>query len=153
MPAYIKIDTKSVDDLVRRLGSAQLAQRAQIAFTREVDKRIGRYMSFRTGVMSGKAKRMIGPTQILADTPYARYQYYGNVMVNAKTGKGPRIIPGVGPRWPKGATLKATGRPLQYDTSKNAKAGPFWEKALMENEKDEICHSVADELLRAIRGE
>lgn len=153
MPTYIKIDTKSVDTLVRRLGSAQLVQRAQIAFTREVDKRLGKYMAYRTGVMSGKAKRMVSATQILVDTPYARYQYYGNVMVNAKTGKGPRIIPGIGPRWPKGATLKATGRLLQYDTSKNANAGPFWDKALMEHEKDVICQSVATEILKAIRGE
>lgn len=153
MPTYIKIDTRSIAALTRRLGSQQLAQRAQIAMTREVDKRIGRYMAYRAGVMSGKAKRMISPSQILVDTPYARYQYYGKVMVNSKTGKGPRLIPGVGFRWPKYATLKATDRPLQYDTSKNAKAGPYWDKALMANESAEIFESVASEIIRAARGE
>ena len=153
MPTYIRINTKGIDNLVRRLGSQQLAQRAQIAMTREVDKRIGRYMAFRTGVMSGKAKRMISPSQILVDTPYARYQYYGKVMVNSNTGKGPRLIPGVGFRWPKGAILKVTDRPLQYDTSKNAKAGPYWDKALMDNESTEIFESVANEIIRAARGE
>lgn len=152
MPTYIKIDTRSVAALMRRLGSQQLAQRAQIAMTREVDKRIGRYMAYRTGVMSGKAKRMISPSQILVDTPYARYQYYGKVMVNSKTGKGPRLIPGVGFRWPKGAILKVTDRPLQYDTSKNAKAGPYWDKALMANESAEIFKSVADEIILAAKG-
>lgn len=34
MPAYIRINTKGIDNLVRRLGSQQLAQRAQIAMTR-----------------------------------------------------------------------------------------------------------------------
>ena len=153
MPTYIKIDTRSVEALVRRLGSQQLAQQAQIAMTREIDKRIGRYMAYRTGVMSGKAKRMISPSQILVDTPYARYQYYGNVMVNSKTGKGPRLIPGIGFRWPKGAILKVTGRPLRYDTSKNEKAGPYWDKALMSNESADIFKSVADEIIRAARGE
>lgn len=152
MPTYIKIDTRSVAALVRRLGSQQLAQQAQIAMTREIDKRIGRYMAYRTGVMSGKAKRMISPSQILVDTPYARYQYYGNVMVNSKTGKGPRLIPGIGFRWPKGAILKVTGRPLRYDTSKNEKAGPYWDKALMSNESADIFKSVADEIIRAARG-
>lgn len=152
MPTYIKIDTRSVAALVRRLGSQQLAQQAQIAMTREIDKRIGRYMAYRTGVMSGKAKRMISPSQILVDTPYARYQYYGNVMVNSKTGKGPRLIPGIGFRWPKGAILKVTGRPLRYDTSKNEKAGPYWDKALMSNESTDIFKSVADEIIRAARG-
>ena len=153
MPTFIKIDTRSTAALTRRLGSQQLAQRAQIAMTREVDKRIGRYMAFRIGVMSGKAKRMISPSQILIDTPYARYQYYDKVMVNSKTGKGPRLIPGVGFRWPKGAILKVTDRPLQYDTSKNAKAGPYWDKALMGNESTEIFESVANEIIRAARGE
>ena len=152
MPTYIKIDTRSVEALVRRLGSQQLAQQAQIAMTREIDKRIGRYMAYRTGVMSGKAKRMISPSQILVDTPYARYQYYGNVMVNSKTGKGPRLIPGIGFRWPKGSILKVTGRPLRYDTSKNEKAGPYWDKALMSNESTDIFKSVADEIIRAARG-
>lgn len=152
MPTYIKIDTRSVAALTRRLGSQQLTQRAQIAMTREADKRIGRYMAFRTGVMSGKAKRMISPSQILVDTPYARYQYYGKVMVNSKTGKGPRLIPGVGFRWPKGAILKVTDRPLQYDTSKNAKAGPYWDKALMANESAAIFKSVADEIILAAKG-
>lgn len=153
MPTYIKIDTRSVSALVRRLGSQQLAQRAQIAMTRAVDKNIGRYMAYRTGTMSGKQKRMISPTQILVDTDYARYQYYGKVMVNSKTGKGPRLIPGIGFRWPKYATLKATDRPLQYDTSHNEKAGPYWDKALMANESAAIFKSVADEIIRAARGE
>lgn len=153
MPTYIRINTKGIDNLVRRLGSQQLAQRAQIAMTRAVDKNIGRYMAYRTGTMSDKQKRMISPTQILVDTDYARYQYYGKVMVNSKTGKGPRLIPGIGFRWPKYATLKATDRPLQYDTSKNEKAGPYWDKALMENESAEIFESVANEIIRAARGE
>ena len=34
MPTYIRINTKDIDNLVRRLGSQQLAQRAQIAMTR-----------------------------------------------------------------------------------------------------------------------
>lgn len=34
MPTYIRINTKVIDNLVRQLGSQQLAQRAQIAMTR-----------------------------------------------------------------------------------------------------------------------
>ena len=34
MPTFIKIDTRSIAALTRRLGSQQLAQRAQIAMTR-----------------------------------------------------------------------------------------------------------------------
>lgn len=144
MPAYIKIDTKSVDDLVRRLGSAQLAQRAQIAMTREVDKRIGRYMAYRAGVMSDKQKHMISPSQILVDTNYAHFQYTGIVWIDPNTGS----------TWaPKYGHKIPTSRKLTYDTSKNEKAGPYWDKALMDNESTEIFESVANEIIRAARGE
>ena len=144
MPTYIKIDTRSVSSLVRRLGSQQLAQRAQIAMTRAVDKNIGRYMAYRTGTMSGKQKRMISPTQILVDTNYAHFQYTGIVWIDPNTGS----------TWaPKYGRKVPTSRKLTYDTSKNAKAGPYWDKALMANESAAIFKSVADEIIRAARGE
>lgn len=50
--------------------------------------------------------------------PQARYLYEGKVMVDSKTGKGPRKIP-TGPgeyllRFRKGAKLVPTSRPLKY---------------------------------------
>ena len=144
MPTYIKIDTRSVEALVRRLGSQQLAQQAQIAMTREIDNRIGRYMAYRTGAMSGKEKRMISPSQILVDTPYAHFQYTGIVWIDPNTGS----------TWaPKYGHKIPTSRKLTYDTSKNEKAGPYWDKALMSNESTDIFKSVADEIIRAARGE
>lgn len=143
MPTYIKIDTRSIAALTRRLGSQQLAQRAQIAMTREVDNRIGRYMAFRTGVMSGKAKRMISPTQILVDTNYAHFQYMGIVWIDPNTGS----------TWaPKYGRKVPTSRKLTYDTSHNEKAGPHWDKALMANESAAIFKSVADEIILAAKG-
>ena len=58
--------------------------------------------------------------------PYARYLFYGMRMVNAKTGKGPRYIPNVGWRWPKGATLRATNTPLHISTAVHEKATSHW---------------------------
>ena len=143
MPTYIKIDTRSIAALTRRLGSQQLAQRSQIAMTREVDKRIGRYMAYRAGVMSGKAKRMISPSQILVDTNYAHFQYTGIVWIDPNTGS----------TWaPKYGRKVPTSRKLTYDTSKNAKAGPYWDKALMANESAAIFKSVANEIILAAKG-
>lgn len=143
MPTYIKIDTRSVAALTRRLGSQQLAQRAQIAMTREVDNRIGRYMAYRAGVMSGKQKHMISPTQILVDTNYAHFQYMGIVWIDPNTGS----------TWaPKYGRKVPTSRKLTYDTSHNEKAGPYWDKALMENESAAIFKSVADEIILAAKG-
>ena len=55
-------------------------------------------------------------------------------MVNAKTGKGPALIPGVGYRYPKGAILRPTKRTLQYTHTKNPDAGPEWDKTLISRE-------------------
>ena len=63
---------------------------------------------------------------IIYPGPYARYLWHGVAMVNSKTGKGPRYIPEVGWRWPKGAILKPTSRPLKFNTSVHAKAQSHW---------------------------
>lgn len=66
---------------------------------------------------------------IIYPGPYARYLYYGVRMVNAATGKGPRYIPEVGWRWPKGATLRPTTTPLHISTAVHADATSRWMEA------------------------
>lgn len=112
-----------------------------------VNKRITRYMPFKSGALATKLKFQSGATEITVLGPYARYQYVGKVMVNAKTGKGPAFIPGIGFRYRKGTALKVTERPLNYDTSKNPYAGDEWDKRLIANEKDAM---IAD-LMKYIR--
>ena len=64
--------------------------------------------------------------RIIYPGPYARYLWHGVAMVNSKTGKGPMYIPEVGYRWPRGAILKPTTRPLQFNTAMHAKAQSHW---------------------------
>lgn len=64
---------------------------------------------------------------VAAAPPYGRYLYYGKVMVNRKTGKGPLKIPN-GPgeyilRFPEGSSLVETNRPLKYT---NPATKPEW---------------------------
>ena len=55
------------------------------------------------------------------------YLWEGHVMVNAKTGKGPPVVPGVGPRWRRGTKLMPTSRPLNYTKiDMHEKAGDHW---------------------------
>ena len=62
--------------------------------------------------------------------PYARYLYYGKVMVDAQTGKGPmRYVDKLGNeyiRFRKGAVLRPTERTLTYTTDFHPKAGAHW---------------------------
>lgn len=144
MKTRIKVDMKPVNTILTRLGVNKTGD-VQMQLTRIVNKRITAYMPYRTGTLSSlPVKRIISPTEIEVAANYARYQYYGKVEVNAKTGKGPAFIPGVGYRYRKGTKLRATDRDLNYDTTKNQQAGPFWDRRMMAAEKDQIAHDLQD---------
>jgi len=61
--------------------------------------------------------------------PYARYLYYGKVMVDSKTGKGARYIPDVGWRFRRGATLVPTDRDLVFTKTMHGQAQSHWFEA------------------------
>ena len=66
---------------------------------------------------------------IITDTPYAKYLFYGKVMVDPKTGAA-GFMTSEGWRSRKGGAKVLTGRDLQYNRTKNPNAGPRWDRAL-----------------------
>lgn len=113
-------------------------------YTHCVSNRMTQYMpAGAQAVLSTKLKFLKSSTEILVLGPYAKYQYFGKVMVDAKTGKGPRMIPGIGPRYMKGAVLKRTSRNLNYSKKYNKNAGPFWDRRMLQREQPalerEVC--------------
>lgn len=90
----------------------------------QVMKDTSPYVPFLTGSLNARTQA-VGNT-IIYPGPYARYLYYGKVMVDSVTGKGPAYIPEVGYRFRKGAILKPTGRDLQFTKSFHAKATARW---------------------------
>ena len=70
---------------------------------------------------------------IIYPGPYARYLYYGKVMVDSATGKGPmRIVGKDGTeviRFRKGAKLKPIDRDLKFNKSMNRHAQSHWFEA------------------------
>lgn len=141
MSTRIKVEMKPVDTILTRLGVDKNGD-VQMQVTRVINNRITKFMPFRTGALSTKSKRIKSPTEIEVAAPYALYMYYGKVMVNSKTGKGPAFIPEVGYRYRKGTVLKATERDLNYDLTKNPKAGPFWDRRMMASEAAQIAHDI-----------
>lgn len=94
------------------------------------------YVPFDEGVLAGSANTAteIGSGEVVYDTPYARYQYYGEVY-------GPNI-----PKVENGEIVgywsppekHPTGRQLQYNTDKNPLAGSRWFDRAMADHKDDI---------------
>ena len=133
----VKVNSRPVEEILRRKG-LDVNGDVQQFHTANVLRRIVRYMPYRTGVTIKltQAQSPISQPEINTFVPYARYLHEGKVMVNAATGKGPGVIPGIGPRWRRGTHLKATGRPLTYTLTKNPEAGPHWGQRLQEKEGD-----------------
>lgn len=131
----VKIELPSAGKLIRNLGLAKDGA-VQMFHTQNVLKRLKRYMPFRTGMTYkiAVAQTDVRKPEIVIDTPGARYAYEGKKMVNAKTGKGPGVIPGVGPRYRKGTILKVTDENLEYTKTKNPMAGPHYDKTLVAKE-------------------
>lgn len=86
------------------------------------------YCPFETGVLASSPYTASPPGsgQVIYNTPYARYLYYGQAM-------GPNIPvfeddTGVPTRFfsPPGQPKHLTGKALQYNTDTNPMAGPFW---------------------------
>ena len=142
MSTRIKVEMKPVNTILVRLGVDKNGN-VQKFVTNTINLRLTRYMpASQSEVLSTKLKYVKSPTEIEVLGPYAGYQYYGKVMVNAKTGKGPALIPGVGYRYRKGTVLKATDRDLKHDRTKHPKAGPYWDRRMMAAEKGAIVSDI-----------
>lgn len=139
----IRIVIPSAEELTKRLGIDKTGQ-AQLFHTTNIYRHMLKYMPMETGMFSTKQTRVSSPTMITTNAPQAYYLYYGNRMVNSKTGKGPAYIPGVGYRWPRGATLVPTTDPLNYTTTFHPLAGPFWDKRMVSAEGDVIAKELKD---------
>lgn len=126
----VRKNLKPVQRMIVDLGLSKDGD-AQRFWTMDVMRRMIRYMPYRTGATATKLTFLRSSTEIETAAPYARMLYYGKVMVDSKTGKGPMNIPGVGLRYRKGTILKATDRDIKFDHTKNLLAGPKWDKRLV----------------------
>lgn len=122
MSAEVKLVMKPVNSIITRLGTG-VAGDVQRFVTNEVNRRITRYMPYRTGTLATKLKHIKSPTEIEVLGPYAAYQYYGKVMV----GSPPKV---------------ATDKDLVYSTHKNPLAGPFWDRRMLAAEGKQLAADV-----------
>lgn len=100
-----------------------------------VDSECLRVMSPYTPMLSGMMEKsatagtVIGSGAIEYNSPYARFQYYGNVMIYEPTGS----------TWaPLGGKKVVVDRKLVHNTSRHPKAGPYWFDRAIQDHKEEI---------------
>lgn len=102
--------------------------RMEYALANEIMKDTNKYVPALTSAFANMAQ-VIGNV-IVYRGPQCKYLYYGKVMVDAATGKGPmRIVGKDGSeiiRFRKGARLKPTERTLKYTKSVHPQATDHW---------------------------
>lgn len=76
----------------------------------------------------------IGSGKIKQTTPYARYQYYGFLMVSSVTGSAFAN---------KGESKVLTSKPLSYNTVRHPQAGKLWFERMKADKKNAILRGAA----------
>lgn len=123
----------SADFALRRNADFTLAQKF---VDRECIQLMAPYTPTLNGalVQSPTLGTVIGSGHIYYLNPYARYQYYGKLMVSSITGSAYAS---------KGEKKVLTGTDLVYNTSKHQQAGPFWFDRMKADKGTQILRGVA----------
>ena len=131
----VRLEMPEASALIRKMGLDQNGH-VQMFHTQNVCRRIKRYMPMQSSMLT-KSTYVKSATEIEVVAPYAKYMYYGKVMIDPAINAAGFMTPN-GWRSRKGAIKVVTDRDLVYDTTKNPQAGPYWDRALIANEKDAL---------------
>lgn len=125
-----RLEIKSTDILLRDRGLQDMGP-VQKYIDSECIRLMAPYTPYRQGILEKSATlgTKIGSGEINQISPYARFQYYGKVMVSSITGS---------PWASKGEKKILTDRDLQYDTSIHPLAGKMWFERMKADKKDQI---------------
>ena len=99
------------------------------------------YTPMRNGILMKNAVMgtTIGSGQIVYNSPYARYQYYGVVYgPNIPILKNGKIVGFYSP-----PQKHSMNRPLEYDTSRHPKAQKMWFEAMKADKREQILRGAA----------
>ena len=94
-------------------------------------------------IQSLRTNSVIGSGQLNQITPYARYLYYGYLMVDPITGKG-CFRDKNGRMWSRPNVSKVlTKTPLNFNQSRSPMAGPHWFDRMKKDHLEEIGQGLA----------
>lgn len=135
----VKVDMTPVKSVMGNLG-LEPDGAAQKWLTHTIMQRMVRYIPQQTGALAEKNVHMKSPHEIVYNSPYAHYQWRGELMVDRITGSA----------WskPEHGPKVYTGKPLNQTRGKNPLAGPYWEQRLMAAEGDQIGKDLAEYITR-----
>ena len=127
----VKLQLPTAAQLIRDKGLAPNGD-VQRFHTQNVLKRIKRYMPYVSGATYKitVAQTDINRPEIVTNTPYAKYLFYGKKMIDPKINASGFLTP-EGWRSRRGSVKVLTAENLKYNKTKNPAAGPRWDRALV----------------------
>lgn len=131
----------SIEELRNKMG-VDTGGHVQKAVDAAVIRECFPYLPFDEGVLAGSANTAtkIGSGEVVYDTPYARYLYYGEVYgPNFPITENGEIVGYYSPpeKFP-------TGEKLEYSTEKHPLAGSHWFERAMTDHKDDVLKEAQD---------
>ena len=133
------VDLDGADQIVTNHG-LQPGGPVQKFFTSEVMRLSDPYVPFRNGPLKNSAHPTPDWDGIIYNTPYARYHWFGKLMVDPITKKGAFYDPRSGRYWSRPNTPKIlTTRDLQY--TGGPLRGPRWVERCWIDNKDSIIRA------------
>lgn len=134
----VKIDVSDAATILENHG-LNPGGRVQAFFTSEVMRKADPYVPFLAGALRDSARISEDKCAIIYDTPYARYHWFGKLMVDPVTGKGAFYSPTYG-FWSRRHVDKVlTNKDLNYNGA--PLRGPRWVERCWINEKENIIKS------------
>lgn len=120
----VEANIPEAEALIEKLGIGP-SGRTQRFFTDRIMSYSDTRVPFRTGVLKNTATVSVEGDAILYFAPYARYHYFGKLMVDPITGKGSFYDPVTGRHWSRPNTPKVlTDRDMEYNGA--PERGPDW---------------------------
>ena len=107
------VHTEGLDSLPDRLASA--SEKAEHTVAIQVQKDTSPYVPFLTGSLDTRTR--VDGSKIIYPGPYARYLYYGKLMVDPATGSSYAA---------KGATKVLTDKNLVFNKAMHSQAQSHW---------------------------
>lgn len=138
MATVVDVDLPGVDELISNIGF-QPGGRARLFFMNEVIRLSDDYVPFDTGMLKTNVVRSSDGTWFQYNSPYARYQWYGKLMVMPKNGKGAFFSPEYGFWSLPGQPKVLTEQDLNYQGA--PKRGAFWVQRMWADYGQDICEA------------
>ncbi|MDF2907574.1 MAG: Minor capsid [Herbinix sp.] len=130
-----KLEINNVGQLLKDRGLQDYGK-VQKFIDSETMRLMAPYTPYLGGVLEKSAVlgTDIGSGEIHQGTPYARYQYYGKLMVSSLTGSA----------WSLGESKVLTDKDLEHNKSQHPMAGPFWFERMKADKKEQILRGARE---------